>query len=235
MFLANSLKEKLKRDYIEGETESDGPLFRYEPSPKNPKVLLSFKEMTKSNQGMDSQIRWNISSHQLQSFDKKDWEKTFSLNRLHDRWKEKGIIDFDYKYKKFPDNSSFKGVAEKKQIINDFRDPDILCLKPRRWNISTAAKEKYTPELKKVLFQEKHGLGEFMVVPLKIKHPPEGVDSRNKMVIDGEVWNVSNFVDKKEIEEKDNQELFEAKENTIKYWKKNEDDRYHQRALLIYI
>ena len=233
MFLANSLKEKLKRDYIEGETESDGPLFRYEPPPKNPKVLLSFKEMTKSNQGMDSQLRWNISSHQLQSFDKKDWEKTFSLNRLHDRWKEKGIIDFDYKYKKFPDNSSFKGVAEKKQIINDFRDPDILCLKPRRWNISTAAKEKYTPELKKVLFQEKHGLGEFMVVPLKIKHPPEGVDSRNKMVIDGEVWNVSNFVDKKEIEEKDNQELFEAKENTIKYWKKNEDDRYHQRALPI--
>ena len=125
MFLANSLKEKLKRDYIEGETEPDGPLFRYEPSPKNPKVLLSFKEMTKSNQGMDSQIRWNISSHQLQSFDKRDWEKTFSLNRFHDRQKEKGIIDFDYKYKKFSDNSSIKCVAVKKQIINDFRDPDI--------------------------------------------------------------------------------------------------------------
>ena len=70
--------------------------------------------MTKSNQGMDSQIRWNISSHQLQSFDKRDWEKTFSLNRFHDRQKEKGIIDFDYKYKKFPDNSSFKGVSVKK-------------------------------------------------------------------------------------------------------------------------
>ena len=47
MFLVNSLKEKLKRDYIEGETESDDPLFSYKPSPKNPKVLLSFKEMTK--------------------------------------------------------------------------------------------------------------------------------------------------------------------------------------------
>ena len=54
-----------------------------------------------------------------------------------------------------------------------------------------------------------------MVVPLKIKHPPEGVDSRNKMVIDGEVWNVSNSVNKKEIEEKGNHELFEEKENTI--------------------
>ncbi len=114
MFLANSLKEKLKRDYIEGESESDGPLFRYEPPPKNPKVLLSFKEMTKSNQEVESPLLWNIPSHQLHAFDKKEWEKTFTLSRLHDRWKEKGVIDFDYKYKKFPDNSSFKGVAVKK-------------------------------------------------------------------------------------------------------------------------
>ena len=40
-------------------------------------------------------------------------------------------------------------------------------------------------------------------------------------------------MNKKEIEEKDNQELFEAKENTIKYWKKMMmiDIRYHQRTL----
>jgi len=233
MFLANSLKEKLKRDYIEGETESDGPLFRYEPPPKNPKVLLSFKENTKSNQGVDLSSAWNISPHQLQSFDKKEWEKTFSLTRLHDRWKQKGIIDFDYKYKKFPDGCALKGVKEKKEIINDFKDPDILCLKSRKWNASTATREKYTPELKKILFTEKHGLGEFMVVPLKIPNPPEGTDSREKMEIDGNIWNVSNFVDRKEISEKDNQELFEAKENTVKYWKKNDYDRYHQKELPI--
>ena len=233
MFLANSLKEKLKRDYIEGDTDSEGPLFRYEPPPKNPKILLSFKETNKSNQAIESPLLWNIPSHQLQSFDKKEWEKTFTLNRLHERWKEKGLIDFDYKFKKFPDNSAFKGVAEKKAYINNLRDPDILCLKPRKWNISTAAHEKYKPELKKVIFQEKHGLGEFMVVPLKIPNPPEGVDSRDKQEIDGCIWNVSNFVDKKEIEEKDDQELFMAKENTIKYWRKNEEDRFHQRPLPI--
>ena len=233
MFLANSLKEKLKRDYIEGDTDSEGPLFRYEPPPKNPKILLSFKETNKSNQAIESPLLWNIPSHQLQSFDKKEWEKTFTLNRLHERWKEKGLIDFDYKFKKFPDNSAFKGVAEKKAYINNLRDPDILCLKPRKWNISTAAHEKYKPELKKVIFQEKHGLGEFMVVPLKIPNPPEGVDSRDKQEIDGGIWNVSNFVDKKEIEEKDDQELFMAKENTIKYWRKNEEDRFHQRPLPI--
>ena len=233
MFLANSLKEKLKRDYIEGDTESEGPLFRYEPPPKNPKILLSFKETNKTNQAIESPLLWNIPSHQLQSFDKKEWEKTFTLNRLHERWKEKGLIDFDYKFKKFPDNSAFKGVAEKKEYINNLRDPDILCLKPRKWNISTAAQEKYKPELKKVIFQEKHGLGEFMVVPLKIPNPPEGVDSRDKQEIDGNIWNVSNFVDRKEIEEKDDQELFMAKENTIKYWRKNEEDRFHQRPLPI--
>ena len=233
MFLANSLKEKLKRDYIEGDTDSEGPLFRYEPPPKNPKILLSFKETNKSNQAIESPLLWNIPSHQLQSFDKKEWEKTFTLNRLHERWKEKGLIDFDYKFKKFPDNSAFKGVAEKKAYINNLRDPDILCLKPRKWNISTAAHEKYKPELKKVIFQEKHGLGEFMVVPLKIPNPPEGVDSRDKQEIDGGIWNVSNFVDKKEIEEKDDQELFMAKENSIKYWRKNEEDRFHQRPLPI--
>ena len=233
MFLANSLKEKLKRDYIEGDTDSEGPLFRYEPPPKNPKILLSFKEANKSNQAIESPLLWNIPSHQLQSFDKKEWEKTFTLNRLHERWKEKGLIDFDYKFKKFPDNTAFKGVAEKKAYINNLRDPDILCLKPRKWNISTAAQEKYKPELKKVIFQEKHGLGEFMVVPLKIPNPPEGVDSRDKQEIDGGIWNVSNFVDKKEIEEKDDQELFMAKENTVKYWRKNEEDRFHQRPLPI--
>ena len=52
-----------------------------------------------------------------------------------------------------------------------------------------------------------------MVVPLKIKHPPEGVDSRNKMVIDGEVWNVSNFVNK--INSK-NITMLKAKNDTIK-------------------
>ncbi len=72
-----------------------------------------------------------------------------------------------------------------------------------------------------------------MVVPLKIPNPPEGVDSRDKQEIDGCIWNVSNFVDKKEIEEKDDQELFMAKENSIKYWRKNEEDRFHQRPLPI--
>jgi hypothetical protein len=62
---------------------------------------------------------------------------------------------------------------------------------------------------------------------------PEGVESRNKMEIDGNVWNVSNYVDRQEIKEKDKEEAFLAKENTLKYWKNNEENRNNEKALPI--
>jgi hypothetical protein len=62
---------------------------------------------------------------------------------------------------------------------------------------------------------------------------PEGVESRNKMEIDGNVWNVSNYVDRQEIKEKDKEETFLAKENTLKYWKNNEENRNNEKALPI--
>ena len=42
-------------------------------------------------------------------------------------------------------------------------------------------------------------LEKFMVVPSKIPNIPEGTDSREKMEINEYIWNVSNFVDRKEI------------------------------------
>ena len=233
MFLANSLKEKLKRDFIEGDNESGGPLFRYEPPEKDPKILLSIKESMKSNPDIQSRYLWNLPSHQLHSYDKKEWEKAFSLSKLHLRWKEKGIIDYDYKYKKFPDNCSFPGVQESKLYTKNLRDPDVLELKSKKWNISVNAKEKIKPELKKTIFEVKSGLKDFNIVPIKPQKVYEGVDSRNKMEIDGNVWNVSNYVDRKEIKEKDNEDALLAKENTIKYWKSNEFNRYNERPLPI--
>ena len=233
MFLANSLKEKLKRDYIEGENDSSGPRFRYNPPEKSPKILLSFKEANKSSPDIQSKLLWNIPSQQLHSFDKKEWEKTFSLSNLHLRWKEKGIIDFDQKYKKFPDNCSFPGVSQSKNFIKDFRDPDILELKQKKWNISNNTKEKCKPELKKTVFEVKSGLKDFKVVPIKIPKIEEGVDSRNKLEIDGSIWNVSNYYDRKEIDNKNIEEGLLAKENTIKYWKNNEINRYNEKPLPI--
>ena len=232
MFLANSLKEKLRRDYMEGDTESIRP-YRYDPPQQDPKILLSIKETMKSSPDIQSRLLWNIPPQQLHSLDKKEWEKTFTLSNLHLRWKEKGIIDFDRKYKKFPDNCSFSGVNESKLYVKNLRDPDILELKRKNWNISINAKEKINPELKQTVFEVKNGLKDFKVVPIKLQKVEEGVDSRDKMEIDGNIWNVSNYFDIKEIKEKDNEEAFMAKENTIKYWKNNEINRYNEKPLPI--
>ena len=234
MFLANSLKEKLKRDFMEGDDDDDGgPHFRYDPPPKDPKILLSIKETMKSSPDIQSQYLWNIPSQQLHSFDKKEWEKTFTLSKLHLRWKQKGIIDFENKYKKFPDNCSYPGVAESKEFIKELKDPDILELKQKKWNISTNTKEKSKADLKKTVFEVKNGLKDFKIVPLKQPKIPEGVDSRNKMEIDGNIWNISNYYDRQEIKDKDKEEALLAKENTIKYWKNNEDNRYNEKPLPI--
>ena len=233
MFLANSLKEKLKRDFIEEENDSSGPIFRYQPPQKDPKILLSIKETMKSSPDIQSQYLWNIPSHQLHSLDKKEWEKTFSLNNLHLRWKEKGLIDFDRKFKKFPDNCELPGVSESKTFVKDLRDPDILELKQKKWNISTNTKEKVKPELKKTIFEVKNGLKDFKIVPIKQHKIQEGVDSRNNLEIDGNIWNVSNYFDRKEIDEKNKEEAFLAKENSIRYWKNNEINRYNEKPLPI--
>ena len=233
MFLANSLKEKLKRDYIEGDNDIGGPLFRYDPPQKDPKILLSIKETMKSNPDLQSRYLWNIPSQQLHSFDKKEWERTFSLSKLHLKWKEKGIIDFDNKFKKFPDNCSFRGVPESKAYVKDLRDPDILELKQKKWNISSNTKDKIKPELKKTIFEVKSGLKDFKIVPIKPHNVPEGVDSRNKMEIDGNIWNVSNYFDRNDIKYKDKEDGLIAKENSIRYWKNNEINRYNEKPLPI--
>ena len=81
--------------------------------------------------------------------------------------KKKELLISIINIKNFQIIHPLKAWQQKKQIINYFHDPDILCLKPKRRNRS-------------------------------------GVDIRDKMVIDDEVWNVSNSVNKKEIEEKGN-------------------------------
>jgi len=234
MFLANSLKEKLKRDFMDVDNDEGGqPLHRYDPPPKDPRILLSIKETMKSNPDIQTSSLWNIPSQQLHSMDKNDWEKTFTVSKLHLRWKEKGQIDFENKFKKFPDNAALPGVIEKKNYVKDIKDPDILDLKQPKWNISTNAKEKIKPNLKKTVFEVKNGLKDFQVVPLKEPHIYEGVESRNKMEIDGNTWNVSNYYDRKEISDKDKEDLMNAKENSVKYWKNNEYNRYYQRPLPI--
>ena len=233
MFLANSLKEKLKRDYVETDDEVGGSRFRYDPPSQNPKLLFSIKETMKSSPDIQSRKLWHIPPQQLHSLDKREWENTFTVSKLHLKWKEKDIIDFDRNYRKFPEDCAFPGVAENKALMHDLKDPDILELKQKKWNISVNVKEKNKPELKKTIFEIKNGLNDFKIVPLKQPMVPEGVESRNKIEIDGNVWNISNSVDRQEIKDKDKEEALLAKENTVKYWKKNEENRYKEKPLPI--
>ena len=233
MFLANCLRERLKGNYLERDDENETSLFKYEPHPKNPKVLLSIKEKMKSSPDIQSKQLWSIPSQQLHSLDKKEWEKSFTLSKLNLRWKEKDEYNFELNYRKFPEDCALPGVTERKSLINDLKDPDILELKRKRWNVSTDAKEKKKPELKKTLLDINNGLYEFQTVPLKKPKIPEGTDSRDKWEIDGNIWNVSSFIDRQDIKDKDKEDTLSDKINTIKYWKKTKDNRSNEKPLPI--
>ena len=49
MFLSTALKEKLKRDFLEGGTdEQEGAKFRYEPHSPDKRMLINFHETIKT-------------------------------------------------------------------------------------------------------------------------------------------------------------------------------------------
>ena len=229
MFLANSFKEKLKRSYLEGEMdpESAEEAHQYKPNKKDPRVLFSFKDTYKSDPLLSSSS--NLNSQQLKALDKKEWENTFTIKKLHEKWKGKTELDFEPNFKKFTDEAAFPQAKPAKEYVKNLRDPDILELKQKYWNISNNTKEKFKTELKKNLFEVSAGLKDFKIVPLKDKIINEGVDSRDHIEIDGNSWNISNLVNKKKfkIEEKENLSL--AQENSNKYWKENEENREEEK------
>ena len=229
MFLANSFKEKLKRSYLEGEmdAESTEEAHQYKPNKKDPRVLFSFKDTYKSDPLLSSSS--NLNSQQLKALDKKEWENTFTLKKLHQKWKGKTELDFEPNFKKFTDEASFPQAKPAKEYVKNLRDPDILELKQKYWNISNNTKEKYKTELKKNLFEISAGLKDFKIVPLKNKIINEGVDSRDHIEIDGNSWNISNLVNKKKFKIEENENLSLAQENSNKYWKENEENREEEK------
>ena len=199
MFLANSFKEKLKRSYLEGEAdpESGEEGFKYVPNKKDPRVLFSFKEAYKSDPLLS--VSSNLNSQQLRALDKKEWENTFTLKKLHQKWTVKTELNFENNFKKFTDEAQFPQSKPAKDYVKNLRDPDILELKQKYWNISNNTREKFRPELKKTLFEVSNGLKDFKIVPIKEKKVEEGVDTRDHIEIDGNSWNISNLVNKKQF------------------------------------
>jgi hypothetical protein len=233
MFLANTFKEKVKNSYLDGGFDpfSTKEIFYYKEPKKDPRVLFSFKDLYKNDPEIS--VSSNLNTQQLQALDKTEWENTFNLKRLSKKWKVKTELDFEPNFKKFTNNAMFPRAKPAKEYVQNLRDPDLLELKQKFWNKSTNSKEKYRPELKKTLFEVSNGLKDFKIVPLKEPKINEGVESRDVHEIDGNAWNISNFVDEKEMKSKEKDTLVLAQENSNKYWKENEDNREEEKPFPI--
>ena len=235
MFLANSLKEKLKRNFLENEIDNiERTKFPYKSPPRDGRVLLCFRQGGDSIENQDNLIPQTFfSTQKLQSLDRKEWESTFTVDKLHSEWKTRVNLDFENNYKKFSDDFILPKVIQSKNDINNLKDPDILELKKKSWNISYNIKDEVKPELQKNLFEIGSGLKDFQVIPIKEKTIEEGVDSRDHLEVDGNIWNVSNQVILKDLQNEENKKLIDAKENTMKYWKTNSELRKNEQPFPI--
>ena len=226
MFLANSLKERLKKNFLENDTESFGKQSpHYQPPPRSLKVLLNFKGR---EYGLPPYPNEEFTSQQLQALDKREWEHRFSPSKLKQEWETRVPLDFASHHKKFPDSIVPSNTRESKAYVKNLIDNDTLELKQKQWNISTDTQTKLRPELKKTLFEVNHGLNAFQVVPLKEKAPQEGCDSRNKREINGNTWEISNKVEQSEKQINHIESKLKAEDNTSRYWKDNEHNRQNE-------
>ena len=230
MFLENSLKEKLKSNYLSNEPDiSEHIKFEYKIPKKDPRVLLSFGDNT-----LNLNNEYELTSGlKLRALDKKEWESLFTLKKLKNEYKRKTEINFDYNFKKFSDDIILPNIIESKTYIKNLLNPDILELKQKKWDNSTDINNKKKPELKQTLFEVSHGLRDFKVIPLKEKKIIEGCDSRNFLSIDGKIWDSSNQISEKQIKSLSASNLFNANENSIKYWKDNSKNRIYQNPFPI--
>ena len=225
MFLASSLNDKLKKTMNEVDPEQVKTcLFPYQKPPTNGAVITIHKHDPSSK--LDSEQLFNLS--------KEEWEKTFTIPKLHNKWKEKINVNFNPSFKKISDDVMPKNVREAKLYIKDSVDPDNLEIKKnKRWNSSVNPNEKIRPELKKTIFEATHKLNNYRVVPLKEKKIEEGIDSRNFMYINGEKWNNSTLLE-------DNEKLLlntisgeNAFENSKRYWRATAYDRINENIFPI--
>ena len=227
MFLSTVFREKLKKDFLEGDTDDQGGAkFRYQAKPEDKRQLINFHESIKS-QAKDPSPFNRLTSQQLKALGNKEWINTFNLKNLHARWEGTTNLDFDNNFKKFTDDIMPSSVIASKNYIKDLVDPDILQKKKKKFSLSTDTSKEIKPDLQKNLFEVSHGLKNFSIVPLKEHNVEVGVDSRNYLTLDDNSisWNKSNLLDEKDLNQRFKEDLLLAQDNSNKYWKENEDNR----------
>lgn len=109
------------------------------------------------------------------------------FEKPQEKTKKKGILihskneklNFPMDHKKFNDDEVSYKAREAQEFVKALIDPDILELRPKRWDNSTYTKGKEKHELKKTLFEVRNGFKDFKVAKLKDKRIELGTDTRN--------------------------------------------------------
>jgi len=109
-------------------------------------------------------------------------------------------LNFPIDHKKFNDDEVSMNARAAKEFVKALIDPDILELRPKRWDNCTYTKEKEKNELKKTLFEVRNGFKDFQVAKLKDKFIELGTDTRNACYAGWDCSTLFTRNEKKDIE-----------------------------------
>ena len=226
MFLANFLNERLKKNLNEFNLNDKSINEKHFKKSHSNSFLSTIKKSQNEN---------SFNSSNLQNLSKKDWEKTFTIKKLRNKWNKKINVNYEKNFNKYMNDFIPEKTKEKKNYIKNLIHSDILDFDNKRWNCSVNSNEKNKPELKKTIFEITNGLKSFNFTSLKENKIEEGIDSRDYDCYNdyNKKWNNSQLLlssEKNSLSLLANEKAFE---NTIYYWRIHKKDRNNQKPIPI--
>ena len=226
MFLANFLNERLKKNLNEFNLNDKSINEKHFKKSHSNSFLSTIKKSQNEN---------SFNSTNLQNLSKKDWEKTFTIKKLRNKWNKKINVNYEKNFKKYMNDFIPEKTKEKKNYIKNLVHSDILDFDNKRWNCSVNSNEKNKPELKKTIFEITNGLKSFNFTTLKENKIEEGIDSRDYDYYNdnNKKWNNSQLL---LSSEKNSLSLLaneKALENTNYYWRIHKKERNNQKQIPI--
>ncbi len=167
MFLANYLNERLKKNLNEFNLNDKSLNEKHFKKSHSNSFLSTIKKSQNEN---------SFNSTNLQNLSKKDWEKTFTIKKLRNKWNKKINVNYEKNFKKYMNDFIPEKTKEKKNYIKNLVQSDILDFDNKRWNCSVNSNEKNKPELKKTIFEITNCLKSFNFTTLKENKIEEGID-----------------------------------------------------------
>ena len=226
MFLANFLNERLKKNLNEFNLNDKSINEKHFKKSHSNSFLSTIKKSQNEN---------SFNSTNLQNLSKKDWEKTFTIKKLRNKWNKKINVNYEKNFKKYMNDFIPEKTKEKKNYIKNLVQSDILDFDNKRWNCSVNSNEKNKPELKKTIFEITNGLKSFNFTTLKENKIEEGIDSRDYDYYNdnNKKWNNSQLLLSSEKNILSLLANEKALENTNYYWRIHKKERNNQKQIPI--